>query len=110
MAVQNLSGVATMLAQMRAAVAAASGQEGDVMPSASAHSSFADALKQTLKRVSHAQTAARAQAQAFELGAPEVSLNDVMIDMQKASIVFQTTVQVRNRLVAAYHEIASMQV
>jgi len=109
MAVQNLSGVTAMLAQMRAAVAAASGQAGDVTR-ANAHSSFADALKQTLKRVSHAQTAARAQAQAFEMGAPEVSLNDVMIDMQKASIAFQTTVQVRNRLVAAYHEIASMQV
>jgi flagellar hook-basal body complex protein FliE len=33
-----------------------------------------------------------------------------MIDMQKASIAFQATVQVRNRLVAAYQEIASMPV
>jgi len=108
MSVQNLSGINAMLAQMRAAVAAAAGQTSE-LPVA-ANGGFADALKQSLKRVSHAQNAARAQAQAFELGAPDVSLNDVMIDMQKASIAFQTTVQVRNRLVAAYHEIAGMQV
>jgi len=108
MSVQNLSGINAMLAQMRAAVHAAAGHADDAQ--AVSHGGFADALKQSLKRVSHAQTAARAQAQAFELGAPEVSLNDVMIDMQKASIAFQTTVQVRNRLVAAYHEIAGMQV
>jgi len=107
MALQSLSGINTMLAQMRAAVSAAAGQRD---PEVALHGSFADALKQTLKRVSHAQNSARAQAQSFELGAPDVSLHDVMIDMQKASIAFQTTVQVRNRLVAAYHEIAAMQV
>ena len=49
-------------------------------------------------------------AKAFELGAPDVSLNDVMVDMQKASIGFSTAIQVRNKLVAAYKEISSMAV
>jgi flagellar hook-basal body complex protein FliE len=44
------------------------------------------------------------------MGEPGISLNDVMIDLQKASVGFQATVQVRNRLVAAYQEIASMPV
>ena len=44
------------------------------------------------------------------MGAPDISLNDVIIDMQKASIGFQTAVQVRNKLVAAYKEISSMAV
>ena len=44
------------------------------------------------------------------MGAPDVSLNDVMIDLQKASIGFQTAVPVRNKLVAAYKEISSMAV
>jgi len=109
MAVQNLSGIHSMLAQMRAAVDAANGHHTDHAQAVS-HGGFADALKQSLKRVSHAQTSARAQAQAFEAGAPDLALHDVMIDMQKASIAFQTTVQVRNRLVAAYHDIAGMQV
>ena len=50
------------------------------------------------------------RAKAFELGAPDVSLNDVMVDMQKASIGFSTAIQVRNKLVAAYKEISSMAV
>jgi flagellar hook-basal body complex protein FliE len=33
-----------------------------------------------------------------------------MIAMQKSSITFQQAVQVRNRLVQAYHEIMNMQV
>jgi flagellar hook-basal body complex protein FliE len=42
------------------------------------------------------------------MGTGDVQLNDVMIDMQKASIGFQAAVQVRNKLVAAYQTIASM--
>ena len=33
-----------------------------------------------------------------------------MIEMQKASINFQATVQVRNKLVSAYRDIMNMQV
>jgi flagellar hook-basal body complex protein FliE len=35
-------------------------------------------------------------------------LNDVMIDMQKANIGFQMGLQVRNRVMAAYHEVMNM--
>lgn len=71
---------------------------------------FAAELQRSIARISAAQEAANTQAQAFELGAPGIELSDVMIDMQKASIAFQTAVQVRNRLVSAYQEIASMPV
>jgi len=112
MAVQNLSGIASMLAQMRAVVSAAEGADGALASRAASNASgsFAGELRRSLQRVSAAQIGAYAKADAFELGAPEVSLNDVMIDMQKASISFQTAVQVRNKLVSAYQEIASMQV
>jgi len=33
-----------------------------------------------------------------------------MVAMQKSSIAFQATVQVRNKLVSAYHDIMNMQV
>jgi len=71
---------------------------------------FATELQRSLARVSQAQEAAYAQAQAYELGAPGVSLDHVMIESQKAGIAFQATVQVRNRLIAAYQEISSMPV
>ena len=53
---------------------------------------------------------ARAQAEKFTLGEPGVALNDVMTDMQKASVSMQMGIQVRNKLVAAYQEVMSMQV
>ncbi|MDB5854435.1 MAG: flagellar hook-basal body complex subunit FliE [Herminiimonas sp.] len=39
-----------------------------------------------------------------------VDLSDVMIATQKANIGLQATVQVRNKLVSAYHDIMNMQV
>ena len=33
-----------------------------------------------------------------------------MVSIQKASISFQQTVQVRNKLVSAYHDIMNMQI
>jgi flagellar hook-basal body complex protein FliE len=48
--------------------------------------------------------------QKFASGDDSVSLSDTMIAMQKASITFQATVQVRNKLVSAYHDIMNMQV
>ncbi|AMO98855.1 flagellar hook-basal body complex protein FliE [Collimonas arenae] len=69
---------------------------------------FADEMKKTLQRISDGQQHAAGQAEAFELGKPGVSLNDVMIDLQKANVGFQMGLQVRNRVVAAYQEIMNM--
>ena len=56
------------------------------------------------------QNHAEAMQKSFVLGDDKVSLSNVMIDMQKANIAFQTTVQVRNKVIAAYNEIMNMQV
>lgn len=69
---------------------------------------FAAELKRSLNNISDAQAQADGQAQAFELGKPGVALNDVMIDLQKANVAFQTGLQVRNRLVTAYQEIMNL--
>lgn len=111
MAIQNLSAIENMLAQMRAVAQTASSSAAPSSKNAVASGGgFAAELSRSLERVSTLQNDSAAQARAFQMGAPDVSLNDVMIDMQKASIAFQATVQVRNRLVAAYQEIASMPV
>lgn len=72
--------------------------------------SFSDALKNSLQQVSNAQNKAEEMGQRFAMGDDSVSLSDTMIAMQKSSIQFQATVQVRNKLVSAYHEIMNMQV
>jgi len=110
MAISNLSSIENMLAQMRAAARAAANEPARDASASGVSGGFAAELQRSLQRVSAMQNDATAQAQAFELGQPDVSLNNVMIDMQKAGIAFQATVQVRNRLVAAYQEIASMPV
>jgi flagellar hook-basal body complex protein FliE len=71
---------------------------------------FADALKASLDQVNNAQTKAGELGKAFTSGDNNVNLSDVMISMQKANISFQATLQVRNKLVSAYHEIMNMQV
>ena len=110
MAVSGLSGIESMLQQMRAVVSKAQTGNLSAGESVARPDGFAAELQRSIRRVTGAQNAATAQAKAFELGAPDISLNDVIIDMQKASIGFQTAVQVRNKLVAAYKEISSMSV
>ncbi|RDK01772.1 flagellar hook-basal body complex protein FliE [Paraburkholderia lacunae] len=85
--------------------AQAAGQSG-----AATAGSFASALKASLDKISGDQTKAIGESKAFELGASNVSLNDVMVDMQKANVGFQFGLQVRNKLVSAYNDIMQMQV
>ena len=105
-----VSNMAALVAQMRQIAQSANQAAPIPVHAQQAPVSFAAELKQALDNVAAMQNSASDQAQAFTLGKPGVALNDVMINMQKAGIAFQTTVQVRNRLVAAYQEIASMPV
>jgi flagellar hook-basal body complex protein FliE len=67
-------------------------------------------LKSTIDQVSAAQVDAQKMAEDFSSGQSDVNLQDVMINLQKASLSFQQMVQVRNRLVSAYHDIMNIQV
>lgn len=107
----SLGSIESLLAQMRQVAASASALPAQPsVDQAAPPGGFAAELNRSLQRVSVAQNDAAAQARAFQAGEPGVSLNDVMIDMQSANLAFQATVQVRNKLVAAYQEIASMPV
>lgn len=111
--ISSNSSIESVLAQMRQmrqmAKVGDSGTAAAPAPESSTSVSFSDTLKQSLSRISEAQNKAYGQAEAFELGKPGVALNDVMVDLQKASIGFQMGVQVRNKLVAAYQEVMNMQ-
>jgi flagellar hook-basal body complex protein FliE len=104
--------IQAMMAQLKAAATRPSGEVAapEVAEAPAAKVNFADALKASLDQVSNAQTQASELGQRFAMGDDKVSLSDMMISMQKASIGFQATVQVRNKLVSAYHEIMNMQV
>lgn len=108
----NVSSVDSLLAQMRVAMTAAQGGSLQAPSAATASGSvdFANVLKTQLDGVSQAQNQAEDMQKAFVLGDDKVSLSDTMIAMQKANIQFQTTLQVRNKVVAAYNDIMNMQV
>ncbi|MBD2812157.1 flagellar hook-basal body complex protein FliE [Xenorhabdus sp. Vera] len=73
-------------------------------------SGFASQLTAAVEKINQTRLSAVKQAQDFTLGAPGVELNDVMVNMQKSNISLQMGIQVRNKLISAYHEIMNIQV
>jgi flagellar hook-basal body complex protein FliE len=71
---------------------------------------FGALLKTSIDGVDRAQTQASSLADRFQMGDPKVSLEETMVAVQKASLSFQQLVQIRNRVVAAYHDVMNMQV
>lgn len=104
----NTSAVDGLLAQMR--VAAAAGLREPSQAAQPGKVDFSNVLKSSLDGVAQAQEKSESMQKAFVLGDDRVSLSDTMIAMQKASINFQATVQVRNKFVQAYNDIMNMQV
>ena len=71
---------------------------------------FGKVLSNALSSVDQSQNQADDLAKRFQLGDQSASLEQAMIAMQKANISFQGLVQVRNRVISAYHDIMNMQV
>lgn len=69
---------------------------------------FTAVLKDSVEHVNNRNQQAVNLATAFERGDTGVELSDVMIEMQKARISFETLSQVRNKVVSAYQEIMNM--
>lgn len=80
-------------------VAGGIGQPGD----------FTSALKGALEKVNGLQNEAGEAASAFERG-ETTDIAAVMLAKQKASVSFEATLQVRNKLLSAYRDIMSMPV
>ena len=107
----DASKIEAMISQLRAAATRPeSGINSIQGEKPAAKVDFASALKATLGQVNGAQQKSEDMAKRFVMGDDSVNLSDVMINSQKANIAFQATVQVRNKLVSAYHDIMNMQV
>jgi len=74
------------------------------------HVSFQDTFKNAIQSVSDSQMHSAELKNAFEVGDPRVSLEQVTIASQQASLGFEAMLQVRNKLVDAYKEIMNMPV
>lgn len=71
---------------------------------------FGDLMKTAVNQVNSLQQTSGSLATGFEMGDPNINLSDVMIASQKASVAFEATVQVRNKLVEAYQEVMRMSI
>jgi flagellar hook-basal body complex protein FliE len=60
-------------------------------------------------QVNATQQNARAMTEAYERG-EDIPLTDVVLGMQKSSLSFEATLQVRNKVLKAYEDIMNMPV
>lgn len=70
---------------------------------------FATTMREAIGQVNQAQTAASEAAAAYEAGETS-DIAAVMLAKQKASVGFEATLQVRNKLLSAYENIMNMPV
>lgn len=116
----NTNQIDSMLAMLRnmgtqatapSSIGAAAAPPGSVEPSGKAGAvSFKDMLKNSLDQANQVQLEAQQLGNRFAAGDNKISLSDLMIKTQEANISLQTTVQVRNKVVAAYTDIMNMQI
>lgn len=72
-------------------------------------SSFGETMKNAVSGVSDLETNANQLATKLAAG-DAVEIHQAMIEMQKASTALQFTIQVRNKIIDAYHEVMRMSV
>ncbi|MDC8444833.1 MAG: flagellar hook-basal body complex protein FliE [Nitrosomonas sp.] len=104
------SGINTILDQLRATSAYASGIKRPEAENDTVKVDFGETLKAAVDKTNNLQQTAEQMTRDFVSGESNAHLHDVMISLQKANITFQGMVQVRNKLVTAYQEIMNMQV
>lgn len=105
----DTKGIDQMLSALRATATRASGAVAEA-PGAAGSTDFAQVLQNSIDQVNQTQQQAENMAANFAAGDSSANLHEVMISLQKANVSFQEMVQVRNKLVTAYHDVMNMQV
>lgn len=83
--------------------ASSSDRSGDVK------SNFSSDLVEALRSVNELQLTSAQNKIDFEASS-EASLTDVLVDSQRASVAFEATLQIRNKVLKAYQDVMSMPV
>jgi len=107
----RLLAVRSSILEQNSALQRAAGVSGGIAPQAGAAdgSGFGAALKDALTQVNAAQAQSSAMSEAYERG-ETTDIAAVMLSRQQASVGFEATLQVRNKLLSAYKDIMSMPV
>ena len=83
--------------------------ETKLNPGKQSGSNFGEHMQKALAQVAEAHAQSGRIAQAFERG-DETDVAKVMLAREKASLAFEATMQIRNKLLSAYKDIVSMPV
>lgn len=105
----DTKGIDQMLSMLQATSATAGGRVGEAQSAPAGGTDFAKVLENSIAQVNQTQQQAETMAANFAAGNSSENLHDVMIALQKANISFQEMIQVRNKLVSAYHDVMNMQ-
>ena len=70
---------------------------------------FTDMVRNAVAEVNQTQMESRQMQTAYERGEP-IPLHEVVLGMQKSSLAFEATLQVRNKVLKAYEDILNMPV
>lgn len=108
----NVNPASAALQDMQRMSVEANGASASMLPVAEGEGGrdFLSLLNDMIGQVSQAQNTGGEQSRRFELGDPDVDLAQVMVAQQKSRLAFQTTLQVRNKLVDAYRDVMNMPV
>ena len=104
--------ISAMLQTLRAHQAEASGQSGamDGLGQApAAKTGFGDLVSNAIGNVNELQKIEDKLQDAYDRG-EDVPLTDVVLGMQKSSLAFEATLQIRNKVLKAYEDILNMPV
>ena len=104
--------IQSMLQTLRTHQAQASGLPGadtkGVAP-AVGKTDFGDLISGALSQVNQTQVQSSNMRAAYDRG-EDIALTDVVLGMQKSSLAFEATLQVRNKVLKAYEDILNMPV
>ncbi|WP_066797924.1 flagellar hook-basal body complex protein FliE [Sphingomonas soli] len=109
MGVDRVMQLRQQILERNAALSRANETPAGASPAAAKPASFASTMEEALKSVNQAQQNASELSSAYERG-ETVDIAKVMLARQQASVGFEATLQVRNKLLSAYKDIMSMPV
>jgi flagellar hook-basal body complex protein FliE len=105
--------IQSMLETLRSYQAQAGQNPADVPSATSAagtpKASFGNLISGALDQVNELSTEAKTLRTAYERG-EDLPLTDVVLGMQKSSIAFEATLQIRNKVLKAYEDVLNMPV
>jgi len=107
MAIQSMAGIIDQI-QFQARQASGLNTVGDTSETGAGSTPFSALLANSLTTLNQAQNIAKTQSQAFMSGSSDIGLNDVMVSLQKSSLMLNMGIQVRNKMVSAYQDVMSM--